>query len=85
MATIKAHAITHRDRSLTVLKWTLRATAVLALVAAIATPVAVPAPEVVVATPTVAVVAPVSAPDTPGAELTGPAKGKARLDHPVAF
>ncbi|MGW2276245.1 hypothetical protein [Streptomyces yangpuensis] len=33
------------NRSLTVLKWTLRAVAVLAVAAAIAAPVAVPAPE----------------------------------------
>ncbi|CAL9671532.1 hypothetical protein SUDANB105_07541 [Streptomyces sp. enrichment culture] len=50
------------------LKWTLRATAVLAIVAAIITPVALTGPESVVTTTTVAVSA--SAPDAPRAELT---------------
>ncbi|MGW0732463.1 hypothetical protein [Streptomyces sp. NPDC002851] len=63
------------------LKWTLRATAVLAIAAAITTPFAVPAPEAVAATPAVAVAAPASASDTPGTELTAAMKGKA----PVAF
>ncbi|MEV8537011.1 hypothetical protein [Streptomyces sp. NPDC051211] len=79
------HAITRIDRSLTVLKWTLRATAVLAIAAAIAAPVAVPAPEAVVATASVAVAVAAPGPDAPGAELTSAMSGKARLDHPVAF
>ncbi|MDX3540285.1 hypothetical protein PV721_39480 [Streptomyces sp. MB09-01] len=65
------------------LKWTLRATAVLAIAAAIAAPVAVTAPEAVVATPSVAVGAP--SPDGPGAELTSAMSGKSRLDSPVVF
>lgn len=59
------------------LKWTLRAIAALAIVAAIATPVAVPAPEAAVATP--AVTTPASAPDAPRAELAS------ALDYSVAF
>jgi hypothetical protein len=78
VATIKTHAYTRRDRSLTVLKWTLRAiAAALAIVAAIATPVAVPAPEAAVATP--AVTTPASAPDAPRAELAS------ALDYSDAF
>ncbi|MFD7460518.1 MULTISPECIES: hypothetical protein [unclassified Streptomyces] len=50
------------------LKWTLRATAVLAIVAAIVTPVAVTGPESVVTTAAVAVSA--SALDAPRTELT---------------
>ncbi|MCX5612678.1 hypothetical protein OHB39_34775 [Streptomyces sp. NBC_00047] len=83
MATIKTHAITRRDRSLTMLKWTLRATAILAIAAAIATPVAVSAPEAVIATP--AVTASASAPDAPRAELTSAVQGKTRSDFHVAF
>lgn len=66
------------------LKWTLRAVAVLAIVAAMATPVVVPAPEAAVAAPTVAVVAPASGPDAPGAELTSAVEGEARFDYLVA-
>jgi hypothetical protein len=60
VATIEAHAVTRPDWILIVLKWTLRAVAVLAIVAAIATPVAVlaPAPEAAVASPAVAVTSP---------------------------
>ncbi|MFE5890737.1 hypothetical protein ACFQ6E_17595 [Streptomyces sp. NPDC056462] len=47
------------------LKWTLRAVAVLAIVAAIASPVATPAPA-----PEAAAVAPVSHAGAPGAGLT---------------
>ncbi|MFB8393815.1 hypothetical protein [Streptomyces yangpuensis] len=50
------------NRSLTVLKWTLRAAVVLAVAAAIAAPLAVPAPE---ATPAPA--AAVATPATPAA------------------
>ncbi|MFF6982152.1 hypothetical protein ACFZAV_31720 [Streptomyces sp. NPDC008343] len=66
MATIEAHTVTRPDRILIVLKWTLRAVAVLAIVAAIATPVAVlaPAPEVAVASPAVAVTSPSLHPST---------------------
>lgn len=69
------------------LKWTLRATAVLAIAAAIAAPVAVPAAEAVVATPSVArtVAEPAPGPDAPGAEFTSAMSGKARLDYSVAF
>ncbi|MCX5192302.1 hypothetical protein OOK31_00065 [Streptomyces sp. NBC_00249] len=67
------------------LKWTLRATAVLAIAAAVAAPVAVTAPEAVVAIPSVAVVIAASGADAPGAELTSAMSGKARLGYPVAF
>ncbi|MBT2369345.1 hypothetical protein J7E88_29610 [Streptomyces sp. ISL-10] len=62
------------------LKWTLRAVAVLAIVAAIAAPVAAPAPEAAVATPAVAVATPASGPGTPSVKLTSTIKGKARSD-----
>jgi hypothetical protein len=83
-ATIDAHAITRQDRSIIVLKWTLRGAAILAITAAIATPVAAPVPEAAVATPAVAVVAPSSGPDAPGAKLASAVKVTARLDHLVA-
>lgn len=67
------------------LKWILRATAVLAIAAAIASPVAVPAPEAVVATPDVAIAVPAPGPAAPGDELTSAPRGKTRLDHPVTF
>ncbi|MFG2987503.1 hypothetical protein ACGFYQ_40915 [Streptomyces sp. NPDC048258] len=67
------------------LKWTLRATAVLAIAAAIASPVAVPAPEAAVATPSVAIAAPTPGPDAQGAELTSAMSAKARLEYPVAL
>ncbi|MFP1629047.1 hypothetical protein ACLB9X_28640 [Streptomyces sp. 5K101] len=63
------------------LKWTLRATAVLAIVAAVAAPVAVTGPEAVVATPAVAI--PASAPDAPQVELTSVTQGQARWDRPA--
>ncbi|MDH2388416.1 hypothetical protein QCN29_06375 [Streptomyces sp. HNM0663] len=66
------------------LKWTLRAAAVLAVVAAIAAPVVAPAPEAAVATPAVSVVAPASGPDVPGDKLTSAVNGKARFDYLVA-
>lgn len=56
-ATIEAHATTPLDRSPIVLKWTLRAVAVLAIAAAIAAPVAVPASEPALTAPAVAVAA----------------------------
>lgn len=65
------------------LKWTLRATAVLAIVAAIAAPVAVPAPDAVLGTP--ALTTSGSAPDAPRTELTSAVNRKAWLDRPVAF
>ncbi|MET8690909.1 hypothetical protein ABZV77_42545 [Streptomyces sp. NPDC004732] len=66
MATIWTYVIARRDWSLTVLKWTLRATAVLAIAAALAAPVAVPAAEAAAAPHTVAVVAEAGAPAAPG-------------------
>ncbi|MGW0391822.1 hypothetical protein ACWDYJ_13205 [Streptomyces sp. NPDC003042] len=67
------------------LKWTLRATAVLAIAAAIASPVVVTAPEAVVATPSVAVAVAAPGPDAPGGELTLAMSEMARLGYPVAF
>ncbi|MFI7359993.1 hypothetical protein ACIBTP_39480 [Streptomyces avidinii] len=67
------------------LKWTLRATAVLAIAAAIAAPVAVTAPEAAVATPSVAVAVGGPSPDGPGAELTSAMSGKSRLGYPVVI
>lgn len=58
-------------------KWTLRATAVLAIAAAIAAPVAVTGPEPVVATPSVAVVATAPGSDALGAELASAMSGAA--------
>ncbi|ARE78564.1 hypothetical protein B6R96_35395 [Streptomyces sp. Sge12] len=86
MATIEAHAITltRPDRSILVLKWTLRAAAVLAIAAAIAAPLATPALEAAVAPPAVAIVATASGPDTPGAELASAVKEKARSEYLVA-
>ncbi|MFE7186672.1 hypothetical protein, partial [Streptomyces erythrochromogenes] len=76
VATIRATAVTRRNRSPTVLKWTLRATAVLAVAAAIAAPVAVPAPEAVPAAPSAVVAA------APG--LAAPASGTKDRGHPAA-
>ncbi|MFJ8563500.1 hypothetical protein [Streptomyces sp. NPDC093514] len=85
MTTIEAHAITitRPDRSILVLKWTLRAAAVLAIAAAIATPLAAPAPEAAVAPPAVAIVAPASGPDTPRSEPAAAVKEKARSEYLV--
>ncbi|MFD3698048.1 hypothetical protein ACFWUZ_18170 [Streptomyces sp. NPDC058646] len=67
------------------LKWTLRATAVLAIAAALATPVAVTPPEAVVATPAVAVSVATPGPGVLGVELTSGLREQARTDRPVAF
>ncbi|MFE0013091.1 hypothetical protein, partial [Streptomyces erythrochromogenes] len=80
VATIKALPYTRRNRSLTMLKWTLRATAVLAVAAAIAAPVAVPAPEATPTAPSAAVTA-----AAPEAGLASPASGTTEWGHPVAL